>query len=110
MNFSTGPAQKIESKPEKRLTVESCKKRQTDKCVHTSSLCSSTTQVNLLSMWNTVFASLTIQMNIYAFIQRDKNIITDMHLPKISQILATFQGIAEFKQVVTVTLETKIFQ
>jgi len=33
-----------------------------------------------------------------------------MYLPKISQILAIFQSPAEFKQVVTISHETKMFQ
>jgi hypothetical protein len=33
-----------------------------------------------------------------------------MYLPKISQILATLQSPDEFKQVITISQETKMFQ
>jgi hypothetical protein len=39
---------------------------------------------------------------------RDKALFY-IHLPKISQVFAPFQSRAEFKQVVTVPLKTKIF-
>lgn len=86
MNCSTGPAQKILQKPEEG---------QTEKCVHSPHCVVHHTSQFTFNVEHSV--GITDYRYILMLLFKEMKTLLQMHLPKISQILATFQSTAELK-------------